>query len=90
MLVALCNRTVTETGADVIVLGGAPLAGLAEKVRERIPVPVVDQVQAAVKQAETLIALKPRKATAGTFRRPGAKATKGLADALARRIEHTD
>ncbi len=90
ILVALCNRTITETGADVIVLGGAPLAGLAEKVRDRIPVPVVDQVQAAVKQAEAMIALKPKKATAGTFRRPGPKATTGLADALARRIEHTD
>jgi Asp/Glu/hydantoin racemase len=90
MLVDLANRTVAETGADVIVLGGAPLAGLAEKVRERIPVPVVDQVQAAVKQAEALIALKPRKATAGTFRRPGPKSTKGLAPALARRIEHGD
>jgi allantoin racemase len=90
MLVALANRAVAETGADVIILGGAPLAGLAEKVRDRIPVPVVDQVQAAVKQAEGLIALKPRKATVGTFRRPAPKPTKGLESALASRIEHTD
>ncbi len=66
------------------------LAGLAEKVRDRIPVPVVDQVQAAVKQAETLVALNVRKAITGTFRRPGAKATIGLPPALARRIEHKD
>lgn len=90
VLVDLCQRTIASTGADVIILGGAPLAGLAEKVRDRIPVPVVDQVQAAVKQAEALIALKPRKATVGTFRRPGPKATQGLAEALARRIEHQD
>ena len=90
LLVDLCNRTITSTGADVIILGGAPLAGLAEKVRDRIPVPVVDQVQAAVKQAEALVALKPRKATAGTFRRPGPKSSIGLAPALADRIGHTD
>ena len=90
MLVELCHRTIASTGADVIILGGAPLAGLAEKVRDRIPVPVVDQVQAAVKQAEALVALKPRKATVGTFRRPGPKPTQGIAEALARRIEHKD
>jgi allantoin racemase len=90
LLVDLANRTIAETGADVIILGGAPLAGLAAKVRDRIPVPVVDQVQAAVKQAETLVAMAPRKATAGTFKRPRAKATTGLAEALARRIEHRD
>ena len=42
---------------------------------------------AALKQAEALVALKPRKATAGTFRRPPAKPTLGLSDALAARIE---
>ncbi|MEQ1612870.1 MAG: aspartate/glutamate racemase family protein [Hyphomicrobiaceae bacterium] len=90
LLVELSLRTIAETDADVIIFGGAPLAGLAEKVRDRIPVPVVDQVQAAVKQAETLVALNVRKAITGSFRRPGAKATIGLPPALARRIEHKD
>ena len=89
-LVELTLRTITETGADVIIFGGAPLAGLAEKVKARIPVPVVDQVQAAVKMAEALVALKVRKATVGTFRRPAAKPTTGLPAALAARIEHKD
>jgi allantoin racemase len=88
LLVELANRAVREDEADVVILAGAPLAGLADKVKERIPVPVVDQVAAAVRQAETLVALKPRKAMAGTFRRPDAKPTMGLADALAGRIEH--
>jgi len=90
LLVELSRRTIAETDADVIIFGGAPLAGLAEKVKDRIAVPVVDQVQAAVKQAETLVALKVRKAQTGSFRRPAAKATTGLAPALARRIEHKD
>ena len=90
LLVDLVCRTVTETEADVVILGGAPLAGLAAKVKHRIPVPLVDQVQAAVKQAEALVALQVRKATTGTFRRPPAKATTGLPAALAARIEHKD
>jgi allantoin racemase len=51
---------------------------------------VVDQAAAAVKQVETLVALAPRKATAGTFRRPDPKLTVGLPDALGRHIEHRD
>jgi allantoin racemase len=90
LLVDLARRAVAEDAADVVILAGGPLAGLAHRVAERIPVPVVDPAAAAVKQAEALIALAPRKATAGTFRRPDAKATIGLPDALARHIEHRD
>jgi len=84
LLVDLACRAVREDGADVVVLAGAPLAGLASAVADRIPVPVVDGVGAAVKQAEALVALQPRKATAGTFRKPGGKPSKGLTPALAR------
>jgi Asp/Glu/hydantoin racemase len=88
MLVTLANRAVEQDGADVVILSGAPLAGLADKVSHRIPVPVLDPTAAAVRQAETLAVLKPRKAVAGTFRRPDPKATIGLADPLAAVIEH--
>lgn len=88
-LVALAMAAVAA-GADVIILAGAPLAGLAATVAHLIPVPLVDQVQAALRQAETLVLLAPRKATSGAFRRPPAKATTGLAPALAARIEHRD
>jgi allantoin racemase len=88
VIVQLAQRAVIEDAADVVILAGAPLAGLAAKVADRIPVPVVDQMGAALKQAEALVALKARKATAGTFRRPPPKSTRGLAPALAARIEH--
>jgi len=90
LLIELAQRTIEEDEADVIVLAGAPLAGLAAKVRNRIAVPVVDGVAASVKQAELLAALQLRKASAGTFRRPDSKASTGLSDALARRIDHSD
>lgn len=84
LLVELCGRAIQEDEADVIILGGAPLAGLAEQVADRVPVPLVDGVAAAVRQAETLTALRPRKATAGTFRRPAPKPIIGVSAALER------
>lgn len=81
-LVALAERAVVEDGADVVLLAGAPLAGMAAVVRDHIPVPVVDCIGAAIKQLEGLVALNPRKATAGTFRRPAPKAATGLPQAL--------
>jgi allantoin racemase len=89
-LVALADKAVGEMGADVMIFAGAPLAGLANKVRHRIPVPIIDPIAAAVKQAEALIALGPRKATAGSFQRPAAKASIGLPGPLASRMMHTD
>ncbi|ETR74959.1 Asp/Glu/hydantoin racemase [Afipia sp. P52-10] len=90
LLVELAKQTIAERDADVLIFAGAPLSGLAERVAGRIPVPVIDQVVAAVKQAEALLALRLHKATAGTYRRPGAKPTTGLPDALAARLEHRD
>jgi allantoin racemase len=90
VLVDLAQRAIVEDEADVLIFAGAPLSGLAQRVAERIPVPVVDQVVAAVKQAEALVALQLRKATVGTFRRPAAKSTIGLPEALAARLEHRD
>lgn len=90
LLVDLANRVVTHNGADVVILAGAPLAGLATKLRERVPVPLVDGIQAAVTMAEGLVRLNPRKATLGTYRRPGPKDSKGLSDSLANVIAHRD
>jgi Asp/Glu/hydantoin racemase len=90
LLVDLANAAVAETAAEVVILAGAPLAGLAAKVADRIPVPVVDPIAAAVKQAEALVALGPRKATAGPGQRPAAKDTTGLDPALAARFAHRD
>lgn len=89
-LVNLALSAIREDGADVIVLAGAPLAGLAASVREQIPVPTVDCVAAAVGMATSLMRMKPIKATEGTFRRPGPKPTSGLPTALALRIEGQD
>ena len=83
-LVALAKRCVVEDGADVIILAGAPLAGLARTVRDQLPVPVVDGVSSAVQHAQTLFALHPVATTAGSFAPPPQKPNEGLSPALVR------
>ncbi len=83
-LVELAERCVAEDGADVIVLAGAPLAGLARSLRGRLPVPVVDGVSSAVRHAESLVALQPGRATRGSFAPPPLKPNQGLSPALVR------
>ena len=75
---AVANRCVDEDGADVIVLAGAPLAGLARDLVHELPVPAVDGVSSAVRHAETLIALRPHAPRKGSFARPPVKANLGL------------
>lgn len=90
LLVELARRAVEEDEADVVVLAGAPLAGLAARVRDRVPVPIVEGVAAAVGQAELLVTLQTLKARAGTYRRPDAKPSIGLAPRLGRLLAHAD
>lgn len=81
-LLALCHDAVAHDHADVIILAGAPLAGLARQVAGRLPVPVVDGVSSAVCHAQTLAQLAPRGATQGSFARPPIKPNAGLPKAL--------
>jgi Asp/Glu/hydantoin racemase len=81
-LKALAERAVDEDGADVIVLAGAPLAGLARALQGQLPVPVVDGVSSAVRHAQTLAALRPGTHTRGSFAPPPAKPNRGLPPAI--------
>lgn len=87
-LQTLCNRAVDEDGAEVIILAGAPLAGLARALRGQLPVPVVDGVSSAVRHAETLVALAPGKASRGSFSPPPAKPNQGLPPSLRALLGH--
>lgn len=87
LLVELACRAVEQDGAEVVILAGAPLAGLASRVRERVPVPLVESVAASIHLTESLVALQPRKAVAGSYRQSAPKAASGLPAALARVIE---
>lgn len=83
-LIALCEQAVREDGADVLVLAGAPLAGLARAVAGALTVPVVDGVSSAVRHAETLVHLRPGFAREGSFAPPPIKQNSGLSSGLTR------
>lgn len=44
MLAESCRAAAAEDGAGAVILGGAGLAGLAARIRDRVPVPVLDSV----------------------------------------------
>lgn len=81
-LIALAEQCVREDGADVIVLAGAPLAGLARSIKHLLPVPIVDGVSSAIQQAELLVRLSPAKAREGSYALPPEKANQGLSTHL--------
>jgi Asp/Glu/hydantoin racemase len=82
-LAASCRQAVEEDGAEAIILGGLGLAGLAEAIADKVPVPIIDNVAAAVRAAEAAAGLGARKATRGSFAAPAPIATTGLDPHLA-------
>ncbi|MCD1619877.1 aspartate/glutamate racemase family protein [Salipiger marinus] len=83
-LVALARRAVVEDGADVVILGGAPLAGLAPEIAGEVPALVLDPICAATAQALALASL--RVGFGARACKPVGKPSVGLAPALGRVI----
>ena len=61
---------VREAGAEVLVLGCAGMTGLQRVVGEKLGLPVVDGVGAAVKLAESLVALELTTSRSGSYAKP--------------------
>jgi allantoin racemase len=64
-ITAAATQAVLDDGAEVICLGCAGMAGLAERVSAQVGVPVVDGVTAAVALAESLHTLGLRTSKVG-------------------------
>lgn len=73
---------IRDDRAEAIVLGCAGMADLAAELREKFGVPVVDGVAAAVKQAESLVAMGLSTAKRGAYATPLAKPYRGLLEAF--------
>jgi Asp/Glu/hydantoin racemase len=82
-----CRHAVELDAAEVIIFGGAPIAGLAREAAADIPVPVLDGVSCAVRLAEAIVGLQPRPPSRGSFARPGPKPAQGLSPELTRHVE---
>lgn len=79
-LIALAGEATRTDGADVVILGGAPLAGLAPQIAADAPGILLDPIAAATAQACALARLRP-----GYHNRtapPANKASLGLAPEL--------
>ncbi len=59
-VIEAARQTAEEDRTDAVILAGPPLIGLAETIRDRAPLPLVDGIAAAVRQAEMLVAMRPR------------------------------
>ncbi len=84
MLEAACRECV-QTGADVVILAGAGLAGLAPRVAA--PVPVLCSTAVAVEAALSLARLRPAKAATGARAPTPPVPSIGLDPALGRWLE---
>ena len=82
-----CKRAVEEDRAEVVILGGGPTAGLAQKVSDQVPVPLLDGVSCAVQMAKSLAHLPIEPPHRGGFSRSDPKPTKELSPALATYFE---
>ncbi len=56
-----CSACVREDGADVVILGGAGLAGLAARLKTMVDAPLLDGVACAISMAEALAQAEARK-----------------------------
>ena len=55
MLAKACTTAIDEDGADQVILGGAGLAGLAERIQPRVWAPVLDSVLVGAQRAAALV-----------------------------------
>ncbi|MEI2806985.1 MAG: aspartate/glutamate racemase family protein [Albidovulum sp.] len=85
-LAAAITTAAQDRGTEAVVLAGAVFAGLTGRLRDMVPVPVVDGVVAAVHQLQMLHAMAPAKPTAGSLAFPPAKPLSGMSPALTRRF----
>jgi allantoin racemase len=82
-LVAHANDLIGKDGAESIVVLGAVMAGAAHRIEDRVDVPVLDGMRAAIPQAEALVRIGARKPTTGSYALTGERATSALDPALA-------
>lgn len=79
---AAARHALASDGSGAIVLGCGGMATLCQTLQQRLGVPVVDGVSAAVKMAEALVSLGLRTDKTGTYAAPPVKPWAGWAAPL--------
>ena len=84
-ILAECEKAISEDKSGAIVLGCAGMADLVRYLEERLGVPVIDGVAAAVKFAEALVGLGLRTSKTGDLAYPLHKPYNGMLSGYAPR-----
>lgn len=82
ILSSACNQCAEEDKADVIILGGAGLAGIAEQLRPAIKVPVICSIEAGVQRVVGALQQPFAKPRQGDMAFPPTFATQGISAGL--------
>ena len=69
-----------------MILGGAPLAGMASQLQSQVNALLIDPICSAVALAESLVKLSDKSAFNNRHSRPAAKESVGLSGALTKAI----
>jgi allantoin racemase len=80
---AAADALAREDGAECVVLCGAAMAGMADKLKSQVGVPLLDGIACGVPLCEMLAKLKLMKPVLGSLAAPRGRATQGLDPALA-------
>ncbi|MBN9249175.1 MAG: hypothetical protein BGO03_17875 [Mesorhizobium sp. 61-13] len=78
LTVAAAKSLASEHGADSVIVTGGTMAGVAHKLQEQIPVPLIDGISCAVLHAITLARLAFPKPSIGSFVAQPIERPKGL------------
>jgi Asp/Glu/hydantoin racemase len=87
VLAEACQRCVADDGAEAVILGGAGLVGLRERVQAQVKAPVIDGLAAAIAAVRGMIAITPPLPTPAPFAPLDPVDCVGLSDALAKHIQ---
>ena len=85
-LIAAANDLVARDGAETVVLTGAVMAGVPARLQAEVPVPLIDCMACAVRQAELLVHLGHPKPRAGSYAAPSGRELVNVDAAIAARF----
>ena len=85
-LVAAANDLIERDGAETVVLTGAVMAGVPARLQKDVPVPLIDCMACAVRQAELLVHLGHPEPRAGSYAAPAGRELVNVEAAIAARF----
>jgi allantoin racemase len=89
-IVVAARDLVDRAGAETVVLTGAVMAGVPARLQPQVPVPLIDCIACAMRQAELLVHLGYPKPTVGSYAPPADRELVAVSPAIARAFAAAD